>query len=136
MSNFSNYLEEKLLGHTLLRSAFTFPPTIYLSLATTIASDGDFFTEVPSGLGYTRQLMNGNFTEPTSSNDWTVLNSNDITYSAATTPWGILNHFAYFDDEAIGGGNMLYFGDLGSARDVQTNDVFEFQAGFLSVRLD
>ena len=136
MSNFSNYLEERLLGHTLLQSTFTAPPTVYISLATTIASDGDFFTEVLSGLGYTRQLMNGNFTEPTSSNDWTVLNSNDITFAAATTPWGIINHFAYFDDEAVGGGNMLYFGDLTASRDVQTDDVLEFQAGNLSVRLD
>ena len=135
MSNFSNYLEERLLGHTLLQSAFTAPTTVYLSLATTLASDGDFFTEVLSGLGYTRQLMNGSFTEPTSSNDWTVLNSSPIMFSAATTPWGIVNHFAYFDDIDIGVGNMLYFGDVPS-RDVKTNDVFEFQAGKLSIRLD
>ena len=132
MTNFSNYLEEQLLGHTLLGSSFTAPATIYLSLATSIASDGDSYTEVTTNLGYARVLLNGNLSSITSQND----NSSDLTFAAATTPWGTVAHFAIFDDPTIGSGNMLYWGDLTSTRNVQTDDVLEFQAGNLSVRLD
>ena len=134
MTNFSNYLEQQLLGVTLLGSSFSAPATPFLSLGTTLASDGDFFTEVLSGLGYTRQAVD--FSEPTSLNDSTVVSSANVTYAAATTPWGIATHFAIFDALAIGGGNMLYYGLLDSPRDVQTNDVLEFTAGSLDVRLD
>lgn len=134
MANMSNYLEQKLLGVSLLGSPFTAPSTVFLSLATTLASDGDFFTEVVSGLGYTRIPVD--FSEPTSPNDYTVVNSADVPFSAATTPWGNVTHFAYFDTEAIGAGNMLYWGVMTADRDVLTNDVVEFQAGFLTVKLD
>lgn len=136
MTNFSNYLEEQLLGHTLLGSTYTSPVTVFMSLATSIASDGDSYTEVTTNMGYARVIMHGKMSSITSQNDNTVVNSQDITFAAATTPWGIVLHFAVFDSATIGAGNMLYWGDLSTSRDVQTNDVVEFQAGNLSVRLD
>lgn len=134
MTNFSAYSEQNLLGVTLLGSGFTAPSTVYLSLATSIASDGDSFTEVTTNIGYGRLPID--FSEPTSGPDWSVVNSADVTFSAATSAWGVVAHFAIHDAETIGTGNMLYWGDLTATRDVQTDDVLEFAAGNLSVRLD
>lgn len=135
-NNFSNFLELNLIGHTLLGSVYTSPATRYLSLATSIASDGDIYTEVTTNLGYARILLNGTLSAPTSLNDTTVVNSSNLTFSAATSPWGIVSHFAIFDAETIGSGNMLYHGDLTTTRDVQTDDVLEFQAGSFTIRLN
>lgn len=134
MTNFSNYLEQQLLGVSLLGSSFTAPATVYLSLATSIASDGDSFTEVATNTAYARLAID--FSEPTSPNDYTVVNSSDLTFATATTPWGTVAHFGIFDTETIGAGNLLYWGDLTTSRSVQTNDVLEVLAGNLTVRLD
>lgn len=134
MTAFSNYLEQQLLGVTLLGSAFTAPTTVFLTLATSIASDGDSFTEVTTNLGYSRVAVN--FSEPTSPNDYTVVNSADVTFSAATSTWGTVAHFGIHDSLAIGSGNLLYWGNLSVSRNVQTNDVLEVLAGNLSVKLD
>jgi hypothetical protein len=132
--NFSNYLEQQLLGHTLLRSTFTAPTTLYLSLATSLASDGDSFTEVPPGTGYARELLNGNLSGPTSGPTWTVVNSNAITFTTATTGWGSVTHFGIHDASA--GGNLLYWGTLSTPRTVTDSDVLEVPVGNLSVLLD
>ena len=134
MANFSDFLEQKLLGHTLLGSTYTAPATVYYSLATSIASDGSSYTEVTTNLGYTRQAVD--FSEPTSGPAWSAVNSATLAMGTATTPWGTVAHFAIFDDAAIGGGNMLYWGDQTTPRAVLSSDVVEVQAGNLSVRLD
>lgn len=136
MANFSNFLEQQLLGHTLLGSSYSAPTTVYLSLATSIASDGDSYTEVTTNTGYARVILSGKLTEPTSGNDWTVSNSQAVTFSAATTGWGTVAHFAIFDSITIGGGNMLYWGDLSVSRNVQNSDVLEVPIGNLTVKLD
>ena len=105
MTAFSAFLEQNLLGVTLLGSSFTGPATVYLSLATSVASDGDSFTEVTTNLGYGRLPID--FSEPTSGPNFSCVNSAPVTFSAATTPWGVVTHFAIFDAEAIGSGNQL-----------------------------
>ena len=134
MSGMSNYLEQKLLGVSLLGSAFTAVTTPYLSLATTVASDGDFFTEVATNVAYSRQPIS--FSAPTSPNDYSVVNSVGVAFTAATSTWGTVTHFGLHDGSVIGAGNLLYWGVLDTPRQVLTNDVFEVNAGQLSVRLD
>lgn len=138
MANFSQYLQNQLLGVTLLGSPFTALTTTWYALATTIASDGDFFTEVTTGLGYGRQpLISGtDWSDITSVPNTSLVNSATISFSPATTPWGTVAHFAIFDAETIGAGNMLYWGDFATPRVVQTTDDPEIQAGLLTIRLD
>lgn len=138
MTNFSAYLENRLLGATLLGSPFTALTTTWIALATSIASDGDSFTEVTTGVGYGRRVMlsGTDWSDITSTPDTTVVNSATKTWSPATTPWGEVKHFGIYDAETIGGGNLLYWGDFDTPRDVLTSDTLEVQAGQLSVRLD
>lgn len=134
--NFSDYLEQALLGHTLLQSTFTAPGTTYLALATAITTTASeiAYTEVTTNIGYNRRPIN--WSSITSQPDTTVVSSATITFSPATTPWGGVGFVLLFDAETIGTGNLLYWGDMTSVRTVETNDILEFQAGNLSVRLD
>lgn len=134
MTNFSNYIEQQLLGVTLLGSTYTAPATVYASLATTIASDGDFFTEVATNTGYAR--LGIDFSEPTSGPTWTAVNSADLLFSTSTTPWGTVVAFGIYDSATIGGGNLLYWGNLGSSQVVGTGQTIQILAGDLTVTLD
>ena len=134
MANFAAYLEQALLGATLLGSTYTSPATVYVSLATTIASDGDFFTEVTTNVGYARQPVQ--FSEPTSGPNYTCVNSADVTFSAATSVWGTVVAFGIYDSATIGGGNQLYWGTLGTSQAIATGSTVQILAGNLTVRLD
>lgn len=138
MTAFSAYLENALLGATLLGSPFTAVGTVYLSLATSLASDGSSYTEVTTNIGYERlPLATGiEWSDVTSTPDTTVVNSATMTFSPATTPWGTITHFALFDSATIGGGNLLYWGALGASQVVNTSTVFEVASGDLTIRLD
>lgn len=138
MTAFSAYLENALLGATLLGSPFTALNTVFLSLATSLASDGSSYTEVTTNIGYERLTMatGVDWSDVTSTPDTTVVNSTTKTFSPATTPWGTITHFAIFDSATIGGGNMLYWGALTSSQVVNTDTVFEVAAGDLTIRLD
>jgi len=131
--NFSNYLEQALLGVTLLGSSFTAPTTVYAALATTIASDGDFFTEVATNTAYARVPVQ--WSAPTSGPTWTVANSEAPPFAVSTTPWGAVAHFGLFDSPTIGAGNLLYWGDLGTAQNIGTGNTVQILAGSLTVRL-
>ncbi len=131
--NFSNFLEQTLLGATLLGSTYTSPATVYVALCTTIASDGDFFTEVATNTPYTR--VQAQFSAPTSGPTWTCVNSNSANFGVSTTPWGNVVGFGVYDAEAIGAGNLLYWGLLGTSENIGTGDTIQILAGDLTVRL-
>lgn len=131
--NFSNFMEQTLLGATLLGSTYTSPNTVYVALCTTIASDGDFFTEVATNTAYTR--VQAQFSQPTSGPTWTCVNSNSTNFGTSTTPWGIVVGFGIYDSEAIGSGNLLYWGTLGTAENIGTGNSLTLLAGDLTVRL-
>lgn len=137
---FSGYLEVNLLGHTLLGSSFTAPSTVWVALATSIASDCTSIaqfadTEVTTNVGYTRQLANGSWSAPTSGPNWTVVNSSAFTFSAATSAWGTVTHVCLVTSSTHGTGQVLYWGLLDTSRSVQTGDIVQFSAGNLYVRL-
>lgn len=129
MSNFSNYLEEKLLGATLCGSAWTCPDTLFLALATSLATDGDVFTEVADDTAYVRQTVV--FGAPADSQ---CKNDGAVTYPEATTPWGTVTHAGIYDSPT--GGNQLYWGALSVGRDVQYGDTFQFPSENFTVTLD
>ena len=54
MAAFSDYLENKVLGHVFGGTAYTAPTTLYVALYTVAPSDTGGGTEV-SGGGYARQ---------------------------------------------------------------------------------
>ncbi len=129
MSQMSDYLENKLLDHTLGKAAFTMPTTTYLALFTTAPSDAAAGAEVTtSSSGYARQALT---TAMSAASGGTSSNTSTLTFGPATASWGTITHFGIFD--AVTGGNMLLYGALASSKSIGTDDKLEWTAGQLSV---
>ena len=128
MAAASDFLELKILEHTLGITAYTQPTTVYLALFTTDPTDAGTGTEV-SGGGYVRQSIAWN--TPASG---AVTNSADVTFPQATGNYGTVTHIGIYD--ASSAGNLLYHGALSASKSVETNDTFLVEAGDLSISLD
>lgn len=128
MGAFTDYLEDKLLDHTLRNVAYTPPTTIYVGLFTSAPGETGGGTEV-SGGDYARQAA----TFDAAANGQTS-NSADIVFPVATADWGTITHIALFDADTAG--NMLYYGALSVSKIIQVGDQFIIKAGNLTISLD
>lgn len=132
--SFANYLENKVLDHVTGKGSYT-SPTVYVGLASTTPNeDGTGVTE-PSGGSYARVS--------TAAADWnsaasgSIDNANDITFPTATADWvsgSNLTHVVAYD--ASTGGNMLWYGQLNTAKAVLNGDTAKIPAGSLTLTLD
>jgi hypothetical protein len=140
MSAVSGWLEQKILGVTLLGSSYTTPATLWVCLATSVASDCSspaHVTEVTTNVAYSRLPFSpgdGKMSAPTSGPNWTVVSSQSFTFSAATTNWPLPVYYVCLaSSSTIGQGEFSYYGLLDASRTVLLNDVLSFSAGSLAI---
>lgn len=124
MAGFSDYLENKVVGHVFGGSAYTAPSTLYVALYTSAPSDTGGGTEV-SGGAYARQTAAFTITADTASN------TSAIEYPTATANYGTVVAVGVFD--ASSSGNLLAYGNLTASKTVSTGDVFRFNAGAIDI---
>ena len=124
MAGFSEYLENKVVGHVFGGSAYTAPSTLYVALYTSAPSDTGGGTEV-SGGAYARQTAAFTVTNDTASN------TSAIEYPTATADYGTVVAVGIFD--ASSSGNLLAYGNLTTSKTVSTGDVFRFNAGAIDI---
>jgi len=120
------YLDNNFINAALRNTAFTPPTTIYVALFTVAPSVSGGGTEVTGG-SYARQTAT--FSAPASGQ---TSNDAEVLFPVATAGWGTVTSFALMD--ASSGGNMLYFGNLSTPRDVLTSDQIRFPATQLVVQ--
>jgi hypothetical protein len=122
----TDFLENKLLDHTLGPSSYTKPATVWVALYTVSPSDSAVGTEVTGG-GYARQqitfgaAVNGNISNNTNVD---FMNMPACTIVAAA----ILS--------ANVGGDMLFWSTLNSNRTLLAGDSVRISTGSLVVSLD
>jgi hypothetical protein len=124
MAGFSNYLENKVVGHVFGGAAYTAPSTLYVALYTSAPSDTGGGTEV-SGGAYARQTAAFTISADTASN------TSAIEYPTATADYGTVVAVGVFD--ASSSGNLLAYGNLTTSKTVSTGDVFRFNAGAIDI---
>ena len=129
MAAFSDYLENKVLGHVFGGTAYTAPTTLYVALYTVAPSDTGGGTEV-SGGAYARQTAT--FTV-SGTNPTTASNTAAIEYPSATANYGTVVAVGVLD--ASSGGNLLAYSTLDSSKVVSSGDAFRFNAGDLDITL-
>jgi hypothetical protein len=143
--NISNYLETRLLDHSINKAAFTAPTAVGLALYTTTPNvdTGASGTEVStSGTAYARvNILTGNagghfFGSAASADPSTLANAADIVFPTATAAWGTIVGMALLDSVTVGAGNALWIGALTASKVVNNGDVFKFLAGQLVLTLD
>lgn len=140
MSAASNYLENKLLDHALGEGNrnFTSPGTLYVALFVGTAAGvktnleaGTLTDEVStSGTAYTRVAVDFD-----AAANGTTQNSGTLTWTTATASWGTVTVVAIMDSGTVGGGNVLFYGELTTSKTVSTSDTFQITTGSLSVTL-
>jgi hypothetical protein len=133
----SNYLENALLDGVLGGPAFSLPTTIYIALSTAAYSEtatGASMSEV-SGNGYARVAVTNNATNWPAAASAQKKNGATFSFPAASgTGWGTVNAFYILD--ALSGGNVLYGGDLTTARSVAAGDTASFAPNGLTITED
>jgi hypothetical protein len=136
MGSKTNYLEDKVLNHTLRNVEFVRPATVYMGLLTSDPTEtGGAGAEVStSGTGYIRKAITFGAPGDGPGESRQVSNSAAVTYDVALLNWGTLTHFGIYDAEATG--NMLYHGALTVAKAVNANDTAEFAIGDIVVTED
>ena len=133
MSAASNYLENKVLDHTLRNAAFTQPAGLFIGLYTgnalTNLEAGTLTDEVStSGTQYVRKAVTfGNAASGTATNNTT------ITFDAALVNWGNITAIAILD--TVSSGNVLFYGNLTTAKLIETGDTMQFVTNNISVSL-
>jgi len=138
MSAASNYLENKLLDHTLRNTAYTQPSGLWLALfnntSTNTAANleaGTLTDETStSGTAYARQTIAFN-----AASGGSAASTSTVTFSAATANWGTITHVAIMDGGTAGAGNVLFWGAVTTAKTIETGDTFQVTAGNLTIAL-
>ena len=127
MSAFSNYLENKVMGHVFGASAYVAPTTLYLALYTSDPGEGNTGTEV-SGGSYARQTIAFTITNNLASN------TSAIEFPVATGTWGTVTHIGVMD--SLTTGNLLAYAQLTASKAVSAGDALRFPAGDIDITLD
>lgn len=134
MAALSDYLEAQLLDHVLRAETYSPPSTVYVALFTSDASlaaleTGSTANEVEAGdFDYERKAVTfDSALTPQGRSESNV----DLTWS--NMPGVTVQYAAIMDDET--GGNVLFFGELESARVITSGDNFTISEGNLTVTL-
>jgi hypothetical protein len=125
--SFSNYLENKVLGHVFGAVPYTAPATLYVGLYTSDPGEANTGTEV-SGGSYARQTIAFTVTDNQASNTAAV------EFPTASASWGTVTYAAVFD--AVSGGNMMAYGALTTSKTIASGDVLRIPAGDFDINLD
>lgn len=139
MSAASNYLENKVLDHVLGEGArdFTSPATLYVALfkenGSTLANleAGTLTDEIStSGTAYSRQAIN--FSAASSGS---AASNGTVTWTTATANWGTVTAVAIMDSGTALAGNVLFYGNLTTSKQIDNGDTFQISSTNLTVSL-
>jgi hypothetical protein len=126
MAAASNYTENLALKFLLTNTTATRPTAWYVALFTTNPTDAGSGTEV-SGTNYARTAVTFTVT------DGTATNSAAVTFTAAGSNWGTVSHIGVYD--ASTAGNLLFHGEVTTAKQIDSGDTFTISTNNLSIVL-
>jgi hypothetical protein len=137
MSALTNYLESGLLNHVFRNSAYSAPATLYIGLTQSFVSGNIEAGTVdePSTGSYARQAYTSNGTNwiaPYASGSATAThNTSAIEFPVATANIGDVSGVFIADDPSAG--NILFYGELSTPRNIREGDQFVFSSGALKI---
>jgi hypothetical protein len=130
----SDYLELELLDHVLGGGDFSRPATVWIALYSVAPTDAGGGTEFSAG-NYARLSVTNNATNWPAAAAGLKSNGVEFAFAEATgSNWGTAVAFGIFD--AVSGGNLLYWGDLGASKTIDIGDTAKFPIGDLDITED
>lgn len=142
MAGLSKYLALALFNMSLnpVRASFAPPAGLYVALHTAAPSDSTYGNEA-NFAAYARQTLNS-LTATTTVEDVNgnanvvVTNGSAVAFPVSTDTAGqTVTHWAIWDSQAVGSGNILYSGNLGSARQVTNGDSVVIPEGSIQITI-
>ena len=155
MSAASNYLEDKLLDHTLRygTAPYTAPSTVYVALFADSGSAASAALESgTSGTGSTAdwgyfEINNGSYIRQSvtfaaagATTTGTITTNQPVSFPVASADYdtagatgNVVTHIALMDTQS--GGNVLFYGTLTTPKTVSSGDQFTVSTGNLSISL-
>jgi hypothetical protein len=109
MGSISDFLENELLDH-IFNADYSPPANVFVALSTADPTDDGSGISEPSGGAYSRATIT--FSTAASR----AVQSKAVTFSQATAAWGLITHYAIYDQ--VSGGNMMAHGALGASKNV------------------
>lgn len=142
MAGLSKHLALSLFNMSLnpVRSAYTPPAGLFIGLHTGAPSDSTYGKEATFG-AYVRRPINSLTAEDgAESIDGEVLlvvkNGSAVVFPASTGPANqTITHWAIWDSEAVGDGNILYSGPLESPRLIAVGDSVVIPDGAITITI-
>ena len=139
MANISNYLEAKLLEHTMKNTAYSSPAAVYLGLVTSTATDlnleeGVLTNEVTAYTGDRKAITFGTVSQV--NGKATLTTTAPISFEgmpAATVKYAIIVDAATTKGST---GNILYWCPLTANKTTNLGDTFTIPTGDLTIDLD
>jgi hypothetical protein len=130
----SDHLSRKVLDHVLGGTAYAPPQTLYVGLWTKLLRPGDSGLTVGevTGGGYARAAVPNTPQSFTPTAGEAKANAAAVAFPVASSDWGRVVAFAILD--APTGGNILFYGELASAKDIRTGQTTRFAPNALVVR--
>lgn len=126
MGSKTDYLEHAVLNFWLSNNTdgYAAPSSVYVALFTGAVNESGGGIEVTGG-SYARVVR------PFTVTNGSAANTSLVTFPTASADWGAVVDFAIFN--ALTGGNMLYYGTLGTPRSILNGDAPKFNAGQLVI---
>lgn len=136
MSDFSDYLEYRLLEHALGISSWTSPGTVYVGLHTSDPGESGFTGEI-SDPNYARQAVSWAAVTGSGSGQSTTENDTQITWQQAGQDWGSGNPITHISiADASSSGNQLLSAQLSNSKVIESGDRAVIDIGDLTVGAD
>lgn len=133
MGSKSNYLENEILDHILKTGTWNSPSNIYIALCLSTIEEDDTGSTLPSevsGGAYARVLCTTWDAAAAGASE----NSQPVTFAEATAVWGTITDFALVTHSTAG--EVLYFGKLGTSKNIATGDTARFATGDIDITED
>lgn len=124
MSDFSDYLENKILDHVFRNTVYTPPAIVYLALYTAAPTDAGGGTQVSTG-GYARQPITFG-----AASGGAIANTSAVAFTASGGNFGTITHVGIFD--ALTSGNLLAWKAITSVV-INDGDTLNFPIGDIDV---
>lgn len=140
MGALTNYLESGLINHVFRGSAYSAPSTLYIGLVKNFVSESieSGVLDEPTTGNYSRQAYASNsvnwIAPYVSGTALMTHNTSAIEFSVATANIGDVS--GVFISDNASSGNVLFYGQLSSSRNIRSGDQFVFSSGSLKVSFD
>jgi hypothetical protein len=140
MGALSNYLESGIINHVFRGSAYSAPSTLYIGLVKSFVPQNieNGIVDEPATGSYTRKAYASNatnwITPYTSGTALSTHNTTPIEFPIATANIGDVS--GVFISDNVSSGNILFYGQLSSPRNIRLDDQFVFSSGALKVSFD